>query len=152
MKQNCSPFSSTDGWRLNQDNTATWLFSNNGEAVKVEILSSSDSEATVLVNSEQNIRISFEPSNLPTANLYKPEEALNYYASSDTLTAPMPGKIIALNCAVGDTVSEGAPLVVMEAMKMEQTLTAPRDGIIAEIGAAVGELVSDGALLVRLEE
>ncbi len=73
-------------------------------------------------------------------------------ASGDTITAPMPGKIIALNCAAGDAVSEGDALVVMEAMKMEQTLTAPRDGVVAEIGADVGELVSDGALLVKLKE
>ena len=73
-------------------------------------------------------------------------------ASSDAITAPMPGKIIALNVAIGDKVTEGDALVVMEAMKMEQTLTAPRDGIIAEIGAGVGELVTDGAILVQLEE
>jgi acetyl/propionyl-CoA carboxylase alpha subunit len=70
----------------------------------------------------------------------------------NSITAPMPGKIIALNCAAGDSVSEGEALVVMEAMKMEQTLTAPRDGVVAEIGAEVGELVTDGALLVRLED
>jgi len=73
-------------------------------------------------------------------------------SSSDAITAPMPGKIIALNCGAGDTVSEGDALVVMEAMKMEQTLTAPRDGVVAEVGAAVGELVTDGTVLVRLEE
>ena len=73
-------------------------------------------------------------------------------SSSDAVTAPMPGKIIALNVAIGDAVTEGDALVVMEAMKMEQTLTAPRDGIIAEIGAGVGELVTDGTILVQLEE
>ena len=72
--------------------------------------------------------------------------------NSSQITAPMPGKIIALNVAAGDSVSKDDALVVMEAMKMEQTLTAPRDGIVAEIGAEVGELVADGALLVRLEE
>ncbi|GGX74477.1 3-methylcrotonyl-CoA carboxylase subunit alpha [Litorimonas cladophorae] len=73
-------------------------------------------------------------------------------ASSDAITAPMPGKIIALNVAIGDTVSEGDALVVMEAMKMEQTLTAPRDGVVAEVGAELGELVTDGAVLVSLEK
>ena len=83
---------------------------------------------------------------------YAPWLSNSSSASSDTISAPMPGKIIALNVAAGDSVSEGEPLVVMEAMKMEQTLTAPRDGVVAEIGAEVGELVTDGALLVRLEE
>ena len=75
-----------------------------------------------------------------------------FQTSSDAITAPMPGKIIALNVAVGDSVSKDDALVVMEAMKMEQTLTAPRDGVVAEVGAEVGELVADGALLIRLEE
>jgi 3-methylcrotonyl-CoA carboxylase alpha subunit len=77
---------------------------------------------------------------------------INSTASPDTITAPMPGKIIALNVAIGDTVSEGDALVVMEAMKMEQTLTAPRDGVVAEVGAELGELVTDGAVLVSLEK
>ena len=84
--------------------------------------------------------------------LYDPAADSVSASSSDAITAPMPGKIIALNVAVGDEVTEGDALVVMEAMKMEQTLTAPRDGIIAEIGAGVGELVTDGAILVSLEE
>ena len=84
--------------------------------------------------------------------LYDPAADSVSASSSDAITAPMPGKIIALNVAVGDAVTEGDALVVMEAMKMEQTLIAPRDGIIAEIGAGVGELVTDGAILVQLEE
>ena len=86
-------------------------------------------------------------------NVYKRPilSALNK-STSNAITAPMPGKIIALNVAIGGKVTEGDALVVMEAMKMEQTLTAPRDGIIAEIGAGVGELVTDVAILVQLEK
>lgn len=73
-------------------------------------------------------------------------------ASEDKLLAPMPGKIISLSAAVGDNVTHGDRLLVMEAMKMEQTIIAPRDGIVAEVCVLEGDQVTDGALLLRLEE
>ena len=67
------------------------------------------------------------------------------------LTAPMPGKIIAINCQAGDTVKQGQALLVMEAMKMEHTIYAPCDGIISEVFFVVGEQVSDGVTLISME-
>ena len=49
------------------------------------------------------------------------------------LTAPMPGKIIAVMVAAGAHVERGAPLLIMEAMKMEHTITAPHAGIVAPV-------------------
>lgn len=69
-----------------------------------------------------------------------------------TIVAPMPGKILELKVAEGDTVSKGDPLLVMEAMKMEQTITAPRDGTVATIGAAAGDQVGDGSVLIVIED
>ncbi len=67
------------------------------------------------------------------------------------LTAPMPGKLVSFLAQVGDTVSKGQPLAVMEAMKMEHTISAPRDGVVAELLFAVGDQVADGAELLRLQ-
>jgi len=67
---------------------------------------------------------------------------------SGTLTAPMPGRIVALLVEPGACVTQGTPLLVMEAMKMEHTLTAPHDGSVRAFLAAEGELVADGAVLV----
>ena len=67
------------------------------------------------------------------------------------LTAPMPGKVIALLAKAGDAVRSGQPLAVMEAMKMEHTIAAPRDGVIAELLYAVGDQVGEGEELLRLE-
>ena len=67
------------------------------------------------------------------------------------MRAPMPGLVKAISAAVGDTVEEGAPLAMMEAMKMEHTLTAPRAGVIASVSAAVGDQVDEGAVLIALE-
>jgi 3-methylcrotonyl-CoA carboxylase alpha subunit len=66
------------------------------------------------------------------------------------LAAPMPGKVIAFLAKAGDRVTEGQPLAVMEAMKMEHTIAAPRDGTIAELLYAVGDQVSEGGELLRM--
>ncbi len=67
------------------------------------------------------------------------------------LTAPMPGKVIAVLVEPGQQVEAGAPLIVMEAMKMEHTIGAPNAGTVAEVLYAVGDQVADGAQLIRLE-
>jgi 3-methylcrotonyl-CoA carboxylase alpha subunit len=67
------------------------------------------------------------------------------------LTAPMPGKIVAVHVAVGDTVARGAPLLVLEAMKMEHTIVAPCAGTVSELRFAVGEQVDDGDALLLLD-
>jgi 3-methylcrotonyl-CoA carboxylase alpha subunit len=69
-------------------------------------------------------------------------------AAGGRLTAPMPGKIIALLVQTGAVVVQGTPLVIMEAMKMEHTISAPRDGVVAEIHFAVGAVVNEGAELL----
>ena len=65
------------------------------------------------------------------------------------LTAPMPGKLIAIHAARGARVERGTPLLVMEAMKMEHTIVAPSDGVVSEFLYAVGDQVAEGAELVR---
>ena len=67
------------------------------------------------------------------------------------LTAPMPGKLIALHANVGDVVRKGQALAVMEAMKMEHTIAAPADGVIEEVLYGVGDQVGEGAELLRLK-
>lgn len=69
-------------------------------------------------------------------------------ADDARLTAPMPGKIIALMVASGAKVARGQPLLVMEAMKMEHTITAPADGEVTGVLYGVGEQVAEGARLV----
>jgi 3-methylcrotonyl-CoA carboxylase alpha subunit len=66
------------------------------------------------------------------------------------LTAPMPGKVVSFAVQVGDKVSRGQALAVMEAMKMEHTIAAPADGVVAEILYAPGDQVQEGAELLTL--
>ncbi|MGE0027258.1 MAG: carboxyl transferase domain-containing protein [Thermoleophilia bacterium] len=65
--------------------------------------------------------------------------------------APAPSLVVAVTAAVGDTVAAGAPVVVLESMKMETTVTAPFDGLVTEILVAGNVQVDAGAPLLRVE-
>ena len=71
-------------------------------------------------------------------------------ASDGAILSPMPGRIIAVEVAAGDTVTKGQKLLTLEAMKMEHSLTAPFDGVVAELNAEAGAQVQVEALLVRI--
>ena len=66
------------------------------------------------------------------------------------LLAPMPGLIVRISVAVGDRVSAGQGLVVIEAMKMENELRATGPGVVTAIKASTGTAVNKGAVLVEL--
>jgi biotin carboxyl carrier protein len=65
--------------------------------------------------------------------------------------AIIPGRIVALNVAPGDTVTAGQQMLVLEAMKMQNELRAPRDGTIDRVAIAVGETVEVGDVLLVIE-
>jgi 3-methylcrotonyl-CoA carboxylase alpha subunit len=66
------------------------------------------------------------------------------------LVAPMPGRVLAVLVKAGETVERGAPLIVMEAMKMEHTIVAPTASVVDKLLCAVGEQVREGAELLIL--
>ena len=68
----------------------------------------------------------------------------------DDVRAPMPGGVIEVHCAIGDSVQAGDPLLTIESMKLQTTLRAPRDGVIQEISAGVGQTFEKDAALIRL--
>jgi 3-methylcrotonyl-CoA carboxylase alpha subunit len=70
--------------------------------------------------------------------------------ADDRLVAPLPGRVSSLKVKAGTRVTKGAPLVVVEAMKMEHTLVAPRDGLVEKVACAEGDQVEEGAALVVL--
>jgi 3-methylcrotonyl-CoA carboxylase alpha subunit len=72
-------------------------------------------------------------------------------AAIGSLAAPMPGKVIQVLVAPGAEVAKGAPLLVLEAMKMEHTITAPRAGRVKQIRYRAGDQVLEGAELLELE-
>ena len=73
-------------------------------------------------------------------------------AHARELRANMPGLVVDLKCAVGDAVEAGQPLLVLEAMKMQNELVSPGAGVVEEILVSAGQSVETGALLLRLAE
>ena len=177
-----NPFRNQDGWRLNLPTSQHYNFLRNGEAISVEVKSKTDRSALVSINGQALVAYEYGTEDTSLSNdevlnhyaswafkihedhislfrngqvirvekeLFGTDTALS---SSDSLTAPMPGKIISVKAKAGDNVKAGDPLIIMEAMKMEMTLEAPRDGVVAEVSAEVEALVADGEMLLSLEE
>ncbi|MCP3708369.1 acetyl/propionyl/methylcrotonyl-CoA carboxylase subunit alpha [Paraburkholderia sp. CNPSo 3274] len=92
---------------------------------------------------------------LGTAMAFEWQNLLAHAADTEhgegRLTAPMPGKVIAVLVEPGAVVEKGTPLIVMEAMKMEHTIGAPAAGKVTEVLYGVGDQVADGAQLLVLE-
>lgn len=72
-------------------------------------------------------------------------------AETGRLTAPMPGKIVAVLVNKAQEVKKGDALLIMEAMKMEHTISAPHDGVIDEVLYAIGDQVTEGAQLLAFQ-
>lgn len=71
-------------------------------------------------------------------------------AGTTNVEAPMPGKILDVKVAAGQSVSYGQVLLTMEAMKMETEIVAPADGTVASVLVKNGEMVETGTALVSL--
>jgi 3-methylcrotonyl-CoA carboxylase alpha subunit len=69
-----------------------------------------------------------------------------------SMAAPMPGLVTKILVKQGDVVAKGAPLLILEAMKMEHQITAPKDGTIAAVNCREGEMVQPGLELVTMSE
>jgi acetyl/propionyl-CoA carboxylase alpha subunit len=67
------------------------------------------------------------------------------------LHAPMPGLVTGIKITTGQEVEKGSPLLILEAMKMENVITAPHDAIIRQINVNVGQAIDKGAVLVEFE-
>ncbi len=69
----------------------------------------------------------------------------------DAILAPMPGLILEIHVRIGQAVNEDDPLLILEAMKMENVISSPRDGIIKNISVKKNEAVDKNQLLIEFE-
>lgn len=72
-------------------------------------------------------------------------------SGAPTVVTPMPGKVIKVLKAEGDSVKAGEPVMILEAMKMEHVIKAPTDGVLARVPFAAGDQVEDGTVLAEFE-
>ena len=137
------PAHDVQGFRLNADRKRSAWFALDGKATEVRLDQYGVEEPQTSVHlSEQG----------QTWELTPWRVGGDLVAVGDgTILSPMPGKIIAVEVAAGDTVTKGQKLLTLEAMKMEHTLTAPFDGVVAELNAVPGAQVQVEALLARIE-
>jgi acetyl-CoA/propionyl-CoA carboxylase biotin carboxyl carrier protein len=82
----------------------------------------------------------------------EPPLAAGAHVHEGSLEAPMPGKVLAVEVANGDSVEEGDVLLILESMKMELQIAAPQAGVVAGLEVAVGDPVAPGQVLVAVGE
>jgi 3-methylcrotonyl-CoA carboxylase alpha subunit len=175
-----SPWHVVDGWRLNLGSHHELVFAQAGRSYPVELhftptglvfaasgrklpLAGSEQDGALRVTlGEATFRVRavrdgadwhlFRDGAHRVLTLQSAQTAPEPDAAIGSLAAPMPGKVLQVLVAKGAQVAKGAPLVILEAMKMEHTIAAPRDGRVAEIHFKAGEQVNEGAELLRLED
>ncbi len=175
------PWSDTGGWRMNSALQRTLDFGDESHTYPVTItyladgwkIAHGEQSATMSVAAQHGTHVSLKlGEHTVQGNVVRDGETfhvfsggahsvLNYAdplahageaeAEGGRLTAPMPGKIVAVLVAAGASVEKGKPLLIMEAMKMEHTIAAPHDGVVEEILYAVGDQVTEGAQLLVFE-
>jgi 3-methylcrotonyl-CoA carboxylase alpha subunit len=178
--EGADPWSRRDGWRLHGSAARRFDIESQGAHHVFSLERSGGAHTLVLGTQRWPLAVSERSAGLHDVMLNGRRWSLNVYATGERfsvfapegsavvdefdpiahsadgakeaggLTAPMPGKVIAFLAKAGDKVTEGQPLAVMEAMKMEHTIAAPRDGTVAELLYAVGDQVNEGGELLRL--
>ncbi len=140
-----TPRSLRSGFRLNAADVRSAPFLLDGKRVEVELHGPGTEEpAPAMLVAEGGSVWQLTP--------WRAEGSTGGAAGDGAILSPMPGKIIAVEVAAGDTVTKGQKLLTLEAMKMEHSLTAPFDGVVAELNATAGAQVQVEALLVRIEK
>lgn len=121
----------------------------NNKSFEVDVRSNGyDNSKTVFVVG-QEIPVEIENYNL--AQLKKKAGMSSSTQMDTTLKAPMPGMVLELKVSVGDSVKKGAPLIIIEAMKMENVIKAAGDAVIKSIAVENGQSVEKGDTILEFE-
>ena len=176
-----SPWGLADGWRLDRREPGTFAFEDTGgryavtlhhrgtawemeiggkcrslegkreHSGKVSVMLDGAHLEGRVVRSGSRFEV-FLPGEHRSFRLYDPlEQDFEEGTGGGSLSAPLPGRIAAVLVASGAKVEKGAPLLVLEAMKMEHTIAAPARGTVAAIRCKAGDQVVEGAELIEIE-
>jgi len=119
---------------------------------KVNVNGTNYEIAIELIDADAKVEeIKSAPATAPAAPAAQAAAPAATAGAGETVNSPMPGNILAINVNVGDTVSEGQVLMILEAMKMENEIMAPVSGKITSISVTKGATVESGALLCTIE-
>ena len=124
-------------------------FSINNMLKQIEIDLSSDNKSVISVDGfSYEIDITNETKKLLSQYILKTDGGAN----SDVVkvNAPMPGMVVKIHVIVGQSVSKGDKIIIIEAMKMENALSSPVSGIIKKIAVSEGTAVEKNALLMEI--
>ncbi|MDO8607171.1 MAG: acetyl/propionyl/methylcrotonyl-CoA carboxylase subunit alpha [Phaeospirillum sp.] len=176
-----SPWHQTNGWRLNDDNHHDFRFVDGETACPVTVHFERDGwrldlpgstltarratltgrSLTAEIGGERRtatvVQNGFELTVLHDGHAWRIKlddpsaKAADRDAGDGRLAAPMPGTVVQVLVKLGDAVTSGQPLIVVEAMKMEHTIKAPTDGTVAAIHYKIGDPVAEGADLLAFE-
>jgi acetyl/propionyl-CoA carboxylase alpha subunit len=143
-----SPWRDLTGFRLNAPPETTVRLFLAGKPVIARV-SEAAAPRSVLLTDENEIVV-FEAGEAFVFAAHPRVDADEGAAGDGSIRSPMPGKVTGLSVRAGDKVTKGAPLLTLEAMKMEHALTAPFDGSVETVSVKLGDQVSEGAVLVNL--
>lgn len=122
-----------DGWYLVTDGDKSW---------RVAVATAKD--ATWIFSAGQVARIETRSADAPRGRSRSRGDA--------GVMSPMPASVVSIRATVGQTVTEGETLIVLEAMKMELPIKAPRRGVVTAVHCAKGDLVQPGVNLLEIAE
>ena len=158
------PWEAQDGFRLSGEARETIEFLSDAKRVTVDIVHHRGSATTIMVgglpvsqaahadatrlrSGEIAVMQNGETWTLALRDPFLTAEVAG--AVTDRITAPMPGKIIQILVSPGNSVKQGQPVAILEAMKMEHTLKASADARVESVEVSAGEQVGEGAVIVR---
>ncbi len=181
-KQTADPFSKTDGWRSHGVFTRRFEFEFGTQHAQASLIYLHDGALKFCLGqtsgllefsaTAHGIDLCFAGHRV-LANVYRKGEVAHIHTAQGAtqiiaidllahagethteggrLSAPMPGRVVSFAVKAGDTVKQGQPLAILEAMKMEHSTAAPADGVVTELLYAPGDQVVEGAELLRLRE
>lgn len=133
----------TAGITLNNARDHFISFSANKNVIEKEIWVK-DNKLTVFEENGEALEITFDETKIGTA---KSSAGLD----KNVIKAPMPGTIVKILAKEGDSVKQGTPVVIMEAMKMEHTIKAPKDIVVKKINFRDGQFVDLGEVIIEFD-